>query len=201
MVYIFLSPPFQKKLLNFTYFIFPKLQDLYFFNTDCKNYFLFPNFTEVENINSYIIAKSHLNSVQMKNDMEDYIYLLWLKLWVFSFWYHDTQEIEFRFLQMIDVLNKVTNHEMELINYLFKILLENNVNDNLILKLYENVIKLRIVPTQYIFDIIKKIISKIEKNNNNSNIKINNRFNILKYLKNIQINFKKENQIYFRKEQ
>lgn len=193
------SPPFQKKLLNFTYFIFPKLQDLYFFNTDCKNYFLFPNFTEVENINSYIIAKSHLNAVQMKNDMEDYIYLLWLKLWVFSFWYHDTQEIEFRFLQMIDVLNKVTNHEMELINYLFKILLENNVNDNLILKLYENVIKLRIVPTQYIFDIIKKIISKIEKNNNNSNIKINNRFNILKYLKNIQINFKKGNQIYFRK--
>ena len=198
------SPPFQKNLLNFTYFIFPKLQDLYFFNTDCKNYFLFPNFSEVENINSYVIAKSHLNSVQIKNDMEDYIYLLWLKLWVFSFWYHDTQEIEYRFVQMIDVLNQVTNHEMELINYLFKVLVENNVNDNLILKLYENIIKLRITPTQYIFDIIKKIISKIEKNNNNNNnnpnIKlINNRFNIMKYLKNIQINFKKGNQTYFRK--
>ena len=156
-----------KKNLNFTYYIFPKLEDLYFFNSDCKNYFLFPNFTEIENINSDIIAKSHLNSIQIKKcDIEDYIYLMWLKLWVFTFWYHDKEEIEFRFIQMINVLDQLKNHEMELINSLFKVLVENNVDDNLILQLYQKIIKLRINPTQFIFDIIKKIIENIEKNNN-----------------------------------
>ena len=176
-----------KKNLNFTYYIFPKLEDLYFFNSDCKNYFLFPNFTEIENINSDIIAKSHLNSIQIKKcDIEDYIYLMWLKLWVFTFWYHDKEEIEFRFIQMINVLDQVKNHEMELINSLFKVLVENNVDDNLILQLYQKIIKLRINPTQFIFDIIKKIIENIEKNNNQK-IKL---IDLLKY--DIQINYKKE---------
>ena len=192
---------FQKKNLNFTYFIFPKLQDDFFFNSDSRNYFLFPEFfSEIENINSDIIAKSHLNSIQIKKcDMEDYINLLWLKIWVLTFWYHDKNEREFRFNQMLNVLDQVKNHEMELINNLFKVLVDNQTNDHLILKLYEKIFNLRINPTQFILDIIKKIIGKIEKNNKNNNKEKINEFNLIKYLKNIQIFYKKESKIYFRK--
>ena len=120
---------------------------------------------------------------------------MWLKLWVFTFWYHDKEEIEFRFIQMINVLDQVKNHEMELINSLFKVLVENNVDDNLILQLYQKIIKLRINPTQFIFDIIKKIIENIEKNNNQK-IKL---IDLLKY--DIQINYKNEKKYILGKEQ
>ena len=53
--------------------------------------------------------------------MENYIYLAWLKLWAFTFYYHDIYERKYRFNQMLNVLDLVIHHEMDVFNNLFQI--------------------------------------------------------------------------------
>lgn len=46
--------------------------------------------------------------------MENYIYLCWLQLWAMTFWYHDNIERTYRFQQLLDVLDKVKHHEVNI---------------------------------------------------------------------------------------
>ena len=48
---------------------------------------------EIKVLNAELISKSHLNRVEIQtNEISNYIYLLWLKVWTNSFHYHDKKE-------------------------------------------------------------------------------------------------------------
>jgi hypothetical protein len=56
--------------------------------------------------------------------MTNYIYLTWLEVWAYTFHYSEKIERQYRFNQMLDVLNKVVHHEMNILNLLFEALNE-----------------------------------------------------------------------------
>ena len=180
----------QKKPL-FNYIIFPKLNNDLFFKSEIKNYFLdLSIFNEIKNINSELISKSHLSRVELQtNEMTNFVYILWLKVWANSFYYHDTVEQKYRYQQMLKVFNKINQHEMNVISNLFQGLIKANVEEDLIFNLYNKILQLKLSPTFDIYNAIKNKIRKKTKNSTMPSSEIN------KYLLNrgqIQINFNKE---------
>lgn len=165
------SSPSKSDSNLFTYYIFPRIQSEFFFDNNIRTYFMIENFNEeLSNINADLIAKSHLNSIEIKScEIENYIYLTWLKLWAFTFYYHEEKERKFRFNQMLNVLDLVINHEMDVFNNLFQVFVLNKADDELIFKLYEKVLCCRLNPSIYIFDIIKHLLDK--KGNKNYTLK------------------------------
>ena len=180
----------QKKPV-FSYIIFPKLNNDLFFKTEIKNYYLdLSIFNEIKNINSELISKSHLSRVELQtNEMTNFVYILWLKVWANSFYYHDTIEQKYRYQQMMKVFDKINQHEMNVISNVFQGLIRANVDEDLIFNLYNKILQLKLSPT---FDIYNAIKSKIRKKTKNSTMPSSE---ITKYLLNrgqIQINFNKE---------
>ena len=146
--------------VHFNYTLFPMLNSDIF--TVCSKSFVFPPqlSNELDIINSDLISKSHLYSINFKNaEMENYLYLSWLWLWGTTYWYNDPIEKDFRFKQMLVVLDKVINHDMEVFNLLFESLNKFYEEDKII-KLYEKLISYRINPSQYIYSIVSKIMDK-----------------------------------------
>lgn len=144
----------------FNYLLFPILNDDPLFI--CANDFMFPPNLggDLKIINSDLISKSHLYSVNFKNaEMENYIYLSWLVLWAASYWYHDPIEKKFRFQQMLTILDKVKHHDMEIFNLLFEAL-NKFYEENMIIELYEKLISYRLNPSAYIYSIVSKIMDK-----------------------------------------
>jgi hypothetical protein len=96
----------------FTYIIFPKLDHQYFYNSDIKNYHIdYSMFQEIKNIDSELLSKSHLRRVEIKtneNENDNYILLIWLKLWVSTFNYQDKQEQIYRFFQMLNIIERIS---------------------------------------------------------------------------------------------
>lgn len=163
----------------FTYLIFPKLNNYFFFEKDIKFYLIDHSIIdEVKSIDYELLSKSHLNRVQIKtNEKNNYIYLLWVKMWISTFHYHDKQEQEYRFFQMLNVLDKINRHEMVVMNNLFLVLINNKANEDLLLLLYQKILSYQLIPSTYIFDTVRNLISKKIGRGN----KIPN-FNISKYL-------------------
>jgi len=53
--------------------------------------------------------------------MENYIYLCWAQLWAMTFWYHDPEEKRYRFNQLLNVLDRLGQYEVNnfnILNYL-----------------------------------------------------------------------------------
>ena len=148
----------------FKYHLFPKLDfDIYFNNDNANEYCLPPDYSEeIEAINVDVISKSSLGQIINRSlEMINYIYLSWLEIWAFTFWYIDKKEKPYRFNQMIDVLNKVIHHEMNILNLLFDALSKSSENE-MILKLYRKLIDLNINPSSFIYNIISSIIDKTQ---------------------------------------
>ena len=152
--------------IQFNYYIFPRLQSEFILNSDLKNIFFFPSLSDDLNIIiEDLISNSNLNTIKVNsNEIENYIYLLWLKIWAFTFWYSKDEEI-YRFNEMIKVIDKIENYEIEVINNLFESLLKNKVKEELIVKLYEKIIENKINPSTFIYDAIKKIMIKRNRKN------------------------------------
>ena len=172
----------------FSYYIFPKLDNEYFFKNDIKNYYIdFSIYQEVKNIDNELLSKSHLNKVEIKtNENTNYINLIWLKMWVSTFYYHDKQEQKYRFYQMLHILEKINQHEMGVINNLFKVLVKNQMDEDLLLLLYEKMLLYQLIPSNFIFRTIRNLIS-----NKKNKLKLKT-FNISKYLKSIEETIKKD---------
>ena len=150
----------KNKRVNFTYLLFPILNlDLFFNNNSVNEYSPPPDFSEeIDLISTDIISKSYLGSYKIhKIEMKNYIYLTWLELWAFSFWYFDKKERKYRFNQLINVLDKVIHHEMEIFNLLFDVL-NKNKEEQMILKLYQKLIMFKLHPSTFIYDIINKLL-------------------------------------------
>ena len=93
----------------------------------------------------------------MGNDL----YLCYLIIWIWSLilWYTDSWEREFRFLEMIGIIEKVERNEIEIFELLFKAIV-NYCNDKDTVLLYKKFIHLNLNPTLSIFSLVSKIIKK-----------------------------------------
>jgi len=166
----------QEKIY-FQYFIFPELDfNLYFNDKNINDYYFPPDYSEeIEAVNTQCISKSSLGQKINKNlEMKNYIYLTWLEVWAYTFHYSEKIERQYRFNQMLDILDKVIHHEMNILNLLFETLNEER-EQILIFKLYQKLLQLKINPNTVIYNIISNILDKdqikelIEANKNNTN--------------------------------
>ena len=163
--------------ISFKYILFPQLDfNIYFNNENANEYRSPPNFAEkIESINVDIISKSSIGQNNNRSlEMINYLYLTWLEVWAFTFSYMDNKEKHYRFNQLIEILNKVFHLDMDILNLIFDTLKRNSEND-MILKLYQKIICLKINPSYFIYNIVSSIISKEQLNELNTNLnKISN---------------------------
>ena len=150
--------------IYFKYDLFPKLDfDIYCNNENVNDYIPPPNYSdEIERINVDVISKSSLGqNINHAIEMKNYLYLTWLEVWAFTFWYVDKNETHFRFNEMLDVLDKVKHHEMNVLNLLFDALNKSSEN-KMILKLYRKLLDLNINPSTFIYNIISGVLDKAQ---------------------------------------
>ena len=150
----------------FNYILFPILNNELFFENEIKSYYLdLSIFNEIKNINSELISKSHLSRVEIQTpEMTNFVYILWLKIWANSFYYHDKIEQKYRYFQMLKVFNKISQHEMNVISNLFQGLFRGNADEDLIVNLYIKILQLKLSPSIDIFNSIKNMIRRKTKN-------------------------------------
>ena len=163
----------EKGNIYFKYPIFPKLATEFFFADNFKEYFVPNNLNEnIETINEDMISKSHLGGIKTKqDDMINYIYLSWMQMWAMTFWYCDEQEKRYWFQELLKIIEKTTSHDMEIYNLLFETLSING-KENMVLDLYNILLKLHLNPSFKVHNIVMKILdkkkNKIDKNMNKS---------------------------------
>jgi hypothetical protein len=153
----------KNNVMYFKYHIFPSLLSDQFFSFNYQ-YYSIPKqyYKQIDSINTTIVNKSHLkfsNKALKMSEVGNDIYLCYLILWSITLWYTDTWEREFRFLKMIEVLEKVEGHEIEIFELLFKAIV-NYCNDKDTVLLYKKFIHLNLNPTWSIFSLVSKIIKK-----------------------------------------
>ena len=148
--------------MTFKYYIFPKLEFSIFCNNDNVNeYCPPPDFSEeIEAINTDFVSKTSLGqNINRTLEMKNYIYLTWLEVWAYSFWYMDMSERHYRFDQMLDIFDKIIHHEINIFNLIFDVL--NKQKDvEMILKLYQKLLQLKVNPSLFIDNIISQILDK-----------------------------------------
>ena len=154
----------KKDQLFFTYFIFPQLDfQIYCNNNNVNAYYIPPDYSEdIEAKNTDLISKSSIGqNINHTLEMRNYLYLTWLEIWAYTFWYVDKDERKYRFDQMLDVLDKVIHHEMNIFNLMFEVLNSQN-EQKMIVKLYQKVLQLKINPSTFIYNIISNRLDKEE---------------------------------------
>ena len=152
----------DENIIKFDYFLFPELDfNIYCNNDNVNQYISPPDYREeIEALNMEAISKSSLGkNINRAMEMKNYLYLTWLEIWAFTFGNNDLKERHYRFDQMLDVLDKVIHHEMNILNLMFNMLNEFKENE-MLLKLYQKILQLKIMPSTLIFDIMKTIIDK-----------------------------------------
>jgi hypothetical protein len=147
----------------FKYHIFPSLLSEQFFSLNYK-YYNIPNqyYKNIDIINASIVNKSHLkfnNKSLTISEMGNDLYLCYLIVWALTLWYTDTWEREYRFLKMIEIIEKVERHEIEIFELLFKAIV-NYCKDKDTVLLYKKFIHLNLNPSWSIFSLVSKIIKK-----------------------------------------
>ena len=154
-----------KKKLFFEYSIFPSLLSEKIFILNISLYSI-PNESlcqKINLINDSIVNKSHLkyhNVKHLKNSAgQNDLYICYLIIWSMVLWYTDEKERDFRFLEMLEILEKIEEHDMKTFELLFKVLASYSNDENIIL-LYRKFIHYRLNPSWEIFSIVSKIIKK-----------------------------------------
>jgi len=119
----------------------------------------------IDAINLKIVNKSHLQfninkSKELLSEEGNDLYLCYLIMWSLTLWYTDEWERELRFLQMIEIIEKVQGHDIQIFEILFKALVDVKWSDKDIILLYKKFIHLNLNPTWKIFSLVSKIIKK-----------------------------------------
>ena len=147
----------------FKYHIFPSLLSDQFFELNYKYYTVpQPFYKKIDLINNAIVNKSHLkfNKKELKiSEIENDLYLCYLIIWSLTLEYTDKCEREYNFLKMIEIIEKVERHEIEIFELLFKAIV-GNCDDKDAIILYKKFIHLNLNPSWTIFSLVSKIIKK-----------------------------------------
>ena len=148
-------------------------------------------YKEIERINNKVVNKSHLKFEHRKkyknSEIENDNYLNYLVIFGLTFWYTDKEEREYRFRKMLEILDKIEEHEIEIFEFLFKIIVQFGTAYN-VRTLYKKFIGRKLNPSWKIFTLVSKFI-KLRSNMYSLNI-INNEKDEseLKTIKSININ-------------
>ena len=149
--------------ISIHYYLFPKFNEDYFNDIKCE-YFSFSSMKEdIHHINTDILSKTENSHFKEENDnksMVNYVYLTYIELWAYSFYYHEDIEKNFKFKQLLSIIDKLNNHEIEIYSLLFESLNKNGENEK-ILELYDKLYSHKISPNTYIYSLIEGI----KKNN------------------------------------
>ena len=149
----------------FNYILFPVLNKDYFFAPNYDYYFT-TLINDINRINTDILSKSYINSIESEEgEMLNYIFLAYAEMWGYCYYYQIFSEKDYRFYQLLEVLDKVYHHEIEIFNLLFDSLIKFHEEDK-ILKLYERLLSYKITPNSSIYTMVGKIIDKQKKNPN-----------------------------------
>ena len=151
----------ENKLI-FNYTLFPILDfNIYCNNENVNQYIPPPDYSEeIDAINSDVISNSSLGQNMNRTlEMKNYLYLTWLEIWAFTFWCNEQGEKHYFFDQMLDVLDKVIHHEMNIFNLMFDVLNKHS-EPQMMLRLYQKLLQLKINPSTFIYDIISNILDK-----------------------------------------
>ena len=175
----------------FNYPIFPKLTNLLFLQDNISVYFPPENWSEnINSINEDLISKSHLGDVSIRlNDMKKYIYLCWMQMWALTFWYCEENEKRYWFQELVHIIEVSSCYEMEIFNLLFEALNKYG-KENMVLKLYDILLKKKLNPSFKVHNIVMKIMEnkKIRGKMNDNLTKIIKKDEKIKYKK---VNFSK----------
>ena len=158
---ILTSHPENKKI-EFKYLLFPELNfDIFCNNENVNDYYPPPDYSEeIESLNIELISRSSIGqSINNALEMKNYLYLTWLEIWAFTFWYMDKDERPYRFNQMLDIVDKIIHHEMNIFNLIFDVLNQQNEHE-MILNLYQKLLQKKINPSTFIYNIISNILDK-----------------------------------------
>ena len=180
--------------LKFNYFLFPLLINEKLFKINKINFhpgkLLYKN---IEKINAKIVNKIHLKLEHRKiknSEIENDNYLSYLIIWSLTFWYTDKEEREFRFNQMIEVLDRIEEHEIEICEILLESVVKNGTEDNIRL-LYKKFIDRKLNPSWKIFSLASKYLKSNHKSNYSLNNSKNSFSNILN--KDVELSSSKSN--------
>ena len=161
---------FEKNNYFFNYILFPKFNEDYY-NFPSQEFFLYYSTidsiaNDIKRVNTDLLAKSLLNTEGDNNTllyegegMLDYIYLTYIEVWSYAFWYQDLSERDYRFEQLLEVLDKIKRQEIELFNVLFELLNKFHEKEK-IRKLYNKILEYRLTPNSFIYSIVGKNIKK-----------------------------------------
>ena len=142
-------------------------------------------FSDVDRANTDILSKTlntsnnNFNKKTLEEEMQNYIYLTYIEFWSYSYWYLDFSEKDKKFNQLVEILNKITHHEVELFDHLFEALNKFKESDK-ILQLYDILLKYNLVPSSYIYSTVNTILNKhklIKSYSNNNLLRVNNDIN------------------------
>ena len=151
----------------FNYILFPIFNNDYFFYPNYDYYFT-TLINEINRINTDILSKSNINNIDNKEgEMLNYIYLTYVEMWGYCYYYQIFSEKDYRFQQLIDILDKVFRHEIEIYNILFDSLIKFHEDDKIV-KLYERLLSYKITPNSSIYSLVGKIIDKEKKKTSQS---------------------------------
>ena len=157
-----------KGQLLFDYYLFPTLLSEKLFKYNCKNYIVPSNhfFKRMELINDSIINKCFIRFDELKKNYKgellNDIYISYLILFALTFWYTDVEEREQRFNYMMQILDKVEIHNLEVMELLFNCLVKVGEEDYAII-LHSKFLNLHLNPSSKVFTIVSKILKKKQR--------------------------------------
>lgn len=174
---------------NFIYYIFPSLfnsESKYNFNT---NNLISPPllYKQIDLINAKMVKISNIkffeNKILKKNYAENDLYICYIILWCLSCWYTEESEKDYRFGEMLEILDKIKYQKSETFQLIIESLNKWKYKDDDILYVYMKYINNKLNPSWFVFDIIFDIIQKKQKRNN--------KVNLIEQLLNLEKNNKK----------
>ena len=168
----------EKNKINFNYILFPCFYSEKLFILNSASYLKgsLPIYKDIEVINTKIVNKSSMRFIQTKNiknnsENENDLYLCYLILWSLFFWYIKKEEKNYRFLKMLEILEKIEEHDIKIFELLFKTLVDGgNENDENVIILYKKFIHFRLNPSWDMFSLVSKIIKKKQNANKKKNM-------------------------------
>ena len=178
-----------KSELYFDYYIFPELLSETLFKYNCNNYSIPSNYNYIITTISEQILKNCFivfddNSKGKSSEYLNDIYISYVILFALSLSYMDKEERKPRFNNLLQILVKIDNHDMEVLELLFDSLIKLK-EEEMAVELYTMFNQLHINLTWSIFLIMSKILHKGQniyspmmkekKVSRGSSVKINNR--------------------------